>query len=77
MSVIHEKKYTAIDAFDTDSWDVIETVNGAIYQVKEGAEPQTITITRPDGGEQIHNGLPPGSRVDVDRVNGTATVTAA
>ena len=72
--VIHEKKYTAIDAFDTDRWDVADTPTGAVYTVKDGAPAQTITITRPDGGDQTHSGMPPGSSVTVDRTTGTAVV---
>lgn len=75
--IVHEKKYTAIDAFDTDHWDVEEHADGAKYTVKEGAEPQSIEITRPDGGTQGHSGMPPGSSVTVNRRDGTAVVKVA
>jgi len=74
---VHEKKNTAIDAFDTAHWEVEDHADGAVYTVKAGAPPQDVLITRPDGGTQTHNGMQPGSSITVNRAHGTATVRAA
>ena len=60
-----------------DHWTVDEAGDQAIYTLKPGAPPQTVTITRPDGGTQTHNDLNPGSSIHVNRTVGAATVKAA
>lgn len=77
MSIVHEKKYEAIDAFNLDHWEIEETPEGRHYTVKAGSAPQTVTITRPSGGTQTHNDMPPGSTVEVNRTAGTAVVTVS
>lgn len=75
--IVHEKKYTAIDAFDMAHWVVDEAGDQATYTLKPGAPPQTVTITRPDGGTQTHNDLNPGSSIWINRTMGAAKVSAA
>ena len=76
MSIVSKKMHKKIDDLDTTLWDVSWDAEKRreVFTLKPESPPQTVTIIHPDGTDQKHNNMPPGSTIAVSD-SGGVTVT--